>query len=164
MALGVYASAHDPTLEKPYQLWFTDTINLKVWFATAALLLVAVQVVTALRLYGKLSVPKRPPALVRRPPPAVGHAGLRRLPPGRLPLPLVPRASRPTTPGASLHSLLGCLFYGAFATKVLVVRANGLPGWALPVVGGVVLTTLVGAVADQRPVVLHDRRLPGALR
>ncbi len=58
VALGAYASAHDPTLEKPYQLWFTDTINLKVWFATAVLLLVAVQLVTALRMYGKLPIPK----------------------------------------------------------------------------------------------------------
>ena len=42
------------------------------------------------------------------------------------------------------HSLFGCFFYGAFATKVLVVRAKGLPGWALPVAGGAVLTALVG--------------------
>ncbi|MET1050269.1 MAG: DUF6529 family protein, partial [Acidimicrobiales bacterium] len=61
VAVGVYASTHDPTLEKPYQLWFSDTINLKVWFATTALLLVAVQLVTALRMYGKLSIPRELP-------------------------------------------------------------------------------------------------------
>jgi hypothetical protein len=40
---------------------------------------------------------------------------------------------------------LGCAFYGAFAAKVIVVRSKRLPGWALPVVGGLLLTTVVGA-------------------
>ena len=39
IALGVYGRVHDPTGEKPYTLFFSDTINLKVWFASAALLL-----------------------------------------------------------------------------------------------------------------------------
>ena len=142
VTLGVYASAHDPTLEKPYQLWFTDTINLKVWFATAALLLIVVQLVTALRMYGKLSIPKDLP-------PWFGD--LHRLS-GTLAFAIsLPVAYHclwslgfQTDDTRSLvHSLLGCLFYGAFATKVLVVRANGMPGWALPVVGGVVLSTMV---------------------
>ena len=41
------------------------------------------------------------------------------------------------------HSVLGCAFYGAFATKVLVVRSRRMPGWALPVVGGLLFTVLV---------------------
>jgi hypothetical protein len=43
-----------------------------------------------------------------------------------------------------LHSLLGCLFYGAFVTKVLVLHSKRLPGWALPVVAGVLFTAVVG--------------------
>jgi hypothetical protein len=39
--------------------------------------------------------------------------------------------------------VLGCLFYGTFATKVLVVRSHRMPGWALPLVGGVLFTVLV---------------------
>ena len=42
-----------------------------------------------------------------------------------------------------LHSLLGCAFYGAFAAKVVIVRSHSLPGWALPVAGGLVFTILV---------------------
>ena len=42
-----------------------------------------------------------------------------------------------------IHSIAGLLFYGAFATKVLVVRNHDLPGWALPVAGGLVFTGLV---------------------
>ena len=43
-----------------------------------------------------------------------------------------------------LHSLLGCIFYGAFTIKVLAVRVHGLPGWTLPMVGGLVFAVLVG--------------------
>jgi hypothetical protein len=47
------------------------------------------------------------------------------------------------TTRALAHSLLGCLFYGAFAVKVVVVRSRGLPGLALPLVGGTLFTVLV---------------------
>jgi hypothetical protein len=42
-----------------------------------------------------------------------------------------------------VHSVAGCLFYGAYAAKMLGLRLKGLPGWALPVLGGAVLTLLV---------------------
>lgn len=43
-----------------------------------------------------------------------------------------------------LHSLLGCLFFGAFAAKMLGLRKDGLPDWALPLLGGVLFTALIG--------------------
>ena len=43
-----------------------------------------------------------------------------------------------------VHGLCGCLFYGAYAAKMLGLRLKGLPGWALPVLGGSVLALLVG--------------------
>ncbi len=42
------------------------------------------------------------------------------------------------------HSILGCAFYGAFTTKLLVLRSDRLPGWALPLVGGTLVTLLTG--------------------
>jgi uncharacterized protein DUF6529 len=42
-----------------------------------------------------------------------------------------------------VHGVLGCVFYGAYAAKMLALRMRGLPGWALPVLGGAVLGTLV---------------------
>src|SRR5207244_9595279 len=39
-----------------------------------------------------------------------------------------------------VHSLAGCFFYGAFAAKLIVVRSRRLPGWALPVAGGTMVT------------------------
>jgi Family of unknown function (DUF6529) len=43
-------------------------------------------------------------------------------------------------PRVAAHSLAGCFFYGAFAAKVLLVRSSRLPGWALPVAGGLLVT------------------------
>lgn len=47
-------------------------------------------------------------------------------------------------PAAVIHSILGCVFYGAFAAKMVIVRSKGLPGWALPIAGGLVFAALVG--------------------
>ena len=52
-------------------------------------------------------------------------------------------AFQTTTTRVLAHSLLGCLFYGAFATKVVVVRSRALPGFALPLAGGLVFSLLV---------------------
>jgi hypothetical protein len=42
------------------------------------------------------------------------------------------------------HSVLGCIFYGAFVTKMLcLVRREAMPKWVLPVMGGVVFVSLV---------------------
>ena len=57
-----------------------------------------------------------------------------------------------------VHGLAGCAFYGAYAAKMLGLRLHGLPGWALPVLGGTVLTSLVLRLAHRRPVVLHPVR------
>ena len=45
----------------------------------------------------------------------------------------------------AVHSVAGCFFYGAFAAKVLIVRSRRLPGWALPLAGGL-LVTLIAAM------------------
>lgn len=143
VAFGVYASAHEPTLETPYTLWFTGTINLKVWFGTSALLLAGVQLLTALRMYGKIGVPKVLPAWFGQLHRLSGTLAFAvSLPVAYHCLWALGFQSDDTRSLA--HSLFGCFFYGAFATKVLVVRAKGLPGWALPVAGGAVLTALVG--------------------
>ena len=66
-----------------------------------------------------------------------------------------------------VHSLVGCAFYGAFATKVMIVRSHGLPGIALPVAGGVLFTAPDRRVADERAAGSSPRTaspLPDVLR
>ncbi|MFE2700227.1 DUF6529 family protein [Streptomyces mirabilis] len=48
-----------------------------------------------------------------------------------------------TSSRVAVHSITGCVLYGAFVAKVLVVHSRRLPGWALPAAGG----TLVVAIA-----------------
>jgi hypothetical protein len=146
--LGVYANEHTATKEKPYTLFFTDTIQLKVWFATAAVILAVVQVLLALRIYGKLRWPRTAPPWLGDAHRLTGVVAL------ALTLPVayhclwslgfqsVDMAGEAST-RVLIHSITGCFFYGAFVTKVLCVRMRGLPGWMLPVIGGLVFSALV---------------------
>jgi hypothetical protein len=142
LTLGIYGNAHDPATDLSITLGFADTITMKVWMASIALLFALVQLGSALWLYGRLPVPDAPPWL----------GSLHRIS-GRLAflasLPvayhcLYQLAFQDTDTRVLVHSLLGCAFYGAFAAKVVVVRSHFLPGAALPVAGGLVFTLLVG--------------------
>ncbi|MFI9508959.1 DUF6529 family protein [Nocardia sp. NPDC052566] len=46
-----------------------------------------------------------------------------------------------------VHSIAGCVFYGAFASKMLTLRLRNTPGWLLPVLGGLVFGSFVLAWA-----------------
>ena len=148
VALGVYGRVHDPTGHALFTLFFTKTLNMKAWLATVAVAFAIVQVLTALRLYGKLKWPATAPAWL---------GDLHRLS-GTLAfafsLPVAFHCLWALGFKAHLsqarvfaHSLLGCAFYGAFATKIIIVRSKGLPGWALPVAGALVFTVLVAVWA-----------------
>jgi hypothetical protein len=143
VALGVYGKVHDPTHEQPYSLFFTATIQLKVWFVTAALGLAVVQVLLGLRLFDKVSVPRRKPAWLGDAHRLVGTVAF------LLTLPVAYQCLwalgfQSTDTRVLVHSLLGCAFYGVFTIKVLAVRVHGLSDATLPVVGGLVFAALVG--------------------
>jgi Family of unknown function (DUF6529) len=144
--LGVYGKVHDPTGERPYTLFFSDTINLKVWFASAALLLAAVQVLLALRLYGKIRIPREEPPWLGDAHRLTGTIAF------AFTLPVAYQCLwalgfQSTDTRVLLHSILGCFFFGAFTIKVLSVRTHGLPNWVLPIVGGTVFAGLVAVWA-----------------
>jgi Family of unknown function (DUF6529) len=143
VSLGVYGRVHDPASETTIRAFFTTTLHFKAWMTTLALVLAIGQVLGALWMYGKL--PLRPA------PSWVGPAH-------RISGSLALLVSLPVAyhclwslgfnpdPGGSRrfwHSVLGCAFYGAFATKILVVRSRRMPGWALPAAGAVLFTALV---------------------
>jgi hypothetical protein len=142
LSLGLYGSVHDPATDLSITLGFADTITMKVWLATFSLVFAFVQLVSALRLYGRIGGGDAPAWL----------GPLHRIS-GRLAflfsLPvayhcLYQLAFQDSTTRVLLHSMLGCAFYGAFAVKVVIVRSPRLPGLALPMAGGTLLTLLVG--------------------
>jgi hypothetical protein len=140
---GVYGAAHDPASETTVKWFFTSTLHLKSWFTTAALVLAILQVLGGLWMFGKLGGRPAPTWVgpVHR---ITGSLAL------LLALPVAYHClwSLGFNPGGGSgrrlwHSIVGCLFFGAFTTKVLVVRSRRMPGWALPAVGATVFTTLV---------------------
>jgi hypothetical protein len=137
VALGVYGRVHQPP-------GVAVDFGLKVWLATGAALLAVLQLLLALAMYGRM------PGVPTGPPLAVVHRWT-----GRLALVLsLPVAVhclyllgfRSAEPRVLVHSLLGCLFYGAFVAKMLVLsRPENDGGWVLPIAGGVTFTAITGA-------------------
>ena len=144
VGLGVYGRVHDPTGESTIELFFSATLNLKAWFTTAAVAFAVVQLLTAMRLYGKVKVPRRLPAWLGDVHRLSGTLALLcSLPVAYHCLWALGFESDSGETRRFVHSVAGCSFYGAFVTKVLVVRRHGLPSWALPLLGGLTFSALV---------------------
>ena len=142
LSLGVYGSVHDPSGRLVFTLFFSSTIAMKVWLGTAVVVLAAVQVLLALWIYGRL--PWTAPAWAGAAHRVTGRvAFLVSLPVAYHCLWSLGFQSGDTR--VLVHSLAGCVIYGAFAAKVMLVRSSGLPRYALPVAGGLLFAALVGA-------------------
>jgi hypothetical protein len=140
--LGVYGRVHAPTGVAVNLAGFSSAQAAKTWLASVSALFAVVQLVSALLMYGKLSFLPTPTWI------GPVHRWS-----GRISfLVAVPVAVhclyalgfQSAEPRVLVHSLLGCLFFGAFATKMLALRKDGLPGWALPLLGGTAFTALIG--------------------
>jgi hypothetical protein len=137
------AYAQAPCAMRPFfTLFFSDPIHLKVWLATAALVLGMFQVFTSARVF----------ELVRFPPQGRFWARVHRTS-GWLAIGLtLPVAYNcifllgfQTFDARVLaHSLFGSAFYGTFLGKVWLVRGTGYPGWALAIAGGLLFAILLG--------------------
>ena len=144
VGLGVAARVHPATGKAVFTLGFPTLIEMKVWLATATLVFAGVQLVTALWMYGRIGGPGgggRRAALIHRTSGVL--AVLISLPVAFQCLWVMGFGGYSTR--ALVHSLAGCVLYGAFVTKMLALRSDRLPGWAIPVLGGLVLTSLVTA-------------------
>ncbi len=142
VSLGVYARLHDPARRSLFTLGFSGMLQMKAWLTTVAAVLLVVQLVTALWMWGRL------PGVGTAPPSAVVLHRWSGATAFVLTLPVAFHciwAIGFVTGDARVlaHSIAGCAFYGAYAAKMLGLRAKGLPGWVLPVLGGAVLTSLV---------------------
>ncbi|AWW40345.1 hypothetical protein ADL00_12245 [Streptomyces sp. AS58] len=137
VALGAYGRVHDPAGTAFNLAGFSSTGAVKSWLATAAVFLAVVQIVSALMLYGRLPGPRWAPLLHRW----SGRAAFLVSVPVAVHC-LYALGYQTYDMRVFLHSALGCFFFGAFSAKMLLLRSERLPGWLVPVVGGLVFTVL----------------------
>ena len=132
---------HDPRSKGYFRLFFEDPIHLKAAFATAVVVLACFQLFTAAWIFRKL--PWRKPAWVN---PVHRWSGRLAF---VLTLPIAYHCifklgfQDPNT-RVLAHSLFGCAVYGAFASKVTIVRLHRFPRFVLPIAGGLLFAVLVG--------------------
>ncbi|GGK77500.1 DUF6529 family protein [Mangrovihabitans endophyticus] len=142
ITIGVYGSLHTPTGVGVSLAGFSSPVTVKVWLASASGMLALVQLASALVMYGRvpgLTAPRWTAGLHRW----SGRAAFLLAVPVAVHC-LYALGASYQDPRTLLHSLAGCLFFGAFTTKMLILRAPAAPGWALPLAGGLVFVTLAG--------------------
>jgi hypothetical protein len=141
LTLGLYGRLHSPTGLAVNIAGFSSPGYVKSWLATGATVLAIVQVVSALVMYGKIPQVTAP-----------SWIGTLHRWSGRIAFLLaVPVAIhclyalgfQNYSTRVLLHSIFGCLFFGAFTVKMLILPKKGLSGWVLPFWGAVVFTALV---------------------
>ena len=144
LSLGVYAQVHEATGEPIVDLGFSSVLAMKAWLATAAFALAGFQLLSALRMYGRLALPRTMPRWL---PAAHRWSGTAAF---LVSLPVAyhclwslglrsDAGARPL-----VHGVLGCAFYGAFTVKMLALRSDRMPRWAVPVLGGTLVALLTG--------------------
>lgn len=139
--LGVYGATHTPTGEVVTTFGFGSLIAMKVWLGLAVGALALVQLVTASWMYGRFgdaAAPSYVPVVHRV---SGALAVVVSLPVAFHCLWSLGFQSYDTR--TLVHSLVGCLFYGALVTKLLVLHGPSTSGWVLPAVGGTLFTALV---------------------
>ncbi len=109
--------------------------RLKSALATVALGLAVVQVLLALWIYRKLPLAGRTPKPIRVTHRVIGFVAVAVTVPVAIHC-FIAYGVVLTDPRIMIHSIAGCVLYGAFVAKVLLVQSKKLPGWALPVAGG----------------------------
>ncbi|HEV2934864.1 MAG TPA: DUF6529 family protein [Streptosporangiaceae bacterium] len=139
LVLGLYAGLHHPAKYALDVGGFSSPLYAKAWLTTAAAAFAVVQLVTGSRL-------------TRRPAAPAWMAPVHRWS-GRiailLTVPVIVHCVyalgfQTYSVRVLAHSVLGCVFYGAFVAKMLsLVRRDTMPRWVLPVLGGVVFASLI---------------------
>lgn len=141
LTLGIYGRLHSPTGVAVDIVGFSSPGTVKAWLASAAVVFALVQVGSSLVMYGKVPWITAPSWI----------GGLHRWS-GRiafiLTVPVVVHCLyalgfQTFNPRVLVHSIAGCLFFGTFTVKMLTLTRRGMPGWVLPLLGGLAFTLLV---------------------
>jgi hypothetical protein len=140
--LGVNDRRH-PGSATPIKLGFDSVIEMKTTLALVVGVLLLLQLVGALWMYGRLG--RAAPGWVGPAHRTIGIVAV------VVSLPvaydcLLAFGIQSYQPRVLAHSLLGCAVYGALVVKVFAVRSRTAPGWFLPVAGGVFFALFILAV------------------
>jgi Family of unknown function (DUF6529) len=138
LVLGVYGGLHEPTGFSVNVTGFSSGAYAKAWLASLAVLLAVVQVVSARIMYGR----GLPPAWVSTLHRWSGRIAVLLTVPVLVHC-LFALGFQTYSPRVFAHSLFGCVFYGAFVSKMLSLGRRGLPDWVVPVLGGILFTALI---------------------
>ena len=142
LSLGVYANLHAATGQGIATFGFPAVLPMKAWLTTAAAFLAIGQLASALWMWGRIGGAEAAPSWVAPMHRWLGTSAF------LLTLPVAYHCLwalgfQQTTTRVLVHSILGCAFYGAFVTKMLVLRSTRVPSWALPIAGGLLVSVLV---------------------
>jgi hypothetical protein len=119
---------------------------MKTWLALVAGLLAVFQIISAEIMYGRIKVKSQPEWLGSAHRLAGLGAVLFSLPVAYHCLWSIGFNFGSQSLRVWIHAFAGLIFYGAFVTKVMVIRIKHLPEWAIPVVGGILFLALMVAV------------------
>lgn len=139
--LAAYARVHPGDRGVITTFGFSTLLAMKSWLTTAAMVFVVVQVVSAMAMWGRLPGVAGSPAWAS---PVHRWSGVIAF---VLTLPVAFQCIwsigwADDSARTLAHCVAGLLFYGVFAAKMLALRLKGLPGWAIPVLGGTLAALL----------------------
>ena len=141
LTLGLYGRLHAPTGVAVDIVGFSSPGTVKAWLATIAGAFALVQVGSSLVMYGKVRWITAPSWI----------GGLHRWS-GRIAFIvtvivavhcLYALGFETFNARVLVHSIAGCLFFGVITVKMLALPRRGMPGWVLPVLGGLAFALLV---------------------
>ena len=139
LLLGLYAKLHHPTRYALDIGGFSSPLYAKAWLTTIAAGFAVIQLGTGYRLTRRSAAPAWMATLHRW----SGRIAV------LLTVPVVIHCVYALGFGTYsvrvlAHSVLGCVFYGAFVAKMLsLMRRDTMPQWVMPVLGGVVFVSLI---------------------
>jgi hypothetical protein len=141
LTVGIIAKTQQDSSPSGYfDLFFSDPIHLKAWFATAAGVLAFAQLFTASWMFQRLPLERSPWVnFVHR---WTGRLAF------LFTLPVAYHCVfklgfQSGDDRVLVHSLVGSAFFGAYAAKVLIVKMKRYPVWVIPAAGGLLFTTLI---------------------
>ena len=139
--LAAYSRVHPGNGSTITTFGFSTLLAMKSWLTTIAMIFVLVQIASALAMWGKLPGVHGSPSWAG---PLHRWSGVIAF---LLTLPVAFQCIwslgfSDYTTRTLIHSVAGLAFYGVFAAKMLSLRLRGVPGWALPVLGGLLAALL----------------------